>query len=166
MMLAFILALLALGPHSWADEPPAALEIQGPVKAKKAGPIPIEISLTNRGSQPLWVNKRLSFISDFELPPYQELTLRVRDPDGRRMRIQGKRCGFDRGSPSDFAVLAPGDSRRTSLDIARYYRFKKRGVYSVQIRYENGSEMPPTPEGATPFSGPLTSNELKIRLVR
>lgn len=166
MILALILATLTMGDQSMTDEPGAVLEIEAPRDEVKVGePVLVQVTLANRGSQPLWLNERLGPNSPLMPPPFRELTLSIVGPDGRKLRFVAK-VNRDPARPKDFCVLRPNEAVTATLDLANYYLFDQEGVYTVRARHADGSrEVPPAPEGALLFRGPLLSNEVQVRIV-
>jgi len=167
VIFALVLAALSMGGQSTTDEPGAVLEIEvagGEVKAE--GPVLLHVTLTNRGSQPLWLNGRLGLNSPFAAPSQRELTLWIAGPDGRQLRFAAFLDQYF-AQAKDFCVLRPSESVTATLDLAKYYPFDQEGVYTVRARYADGSpKFPPAPDGVIPFKGPLRSNEVQIHVVR
>ena len=66
------------------------------------------------------------------------------------------RAGY--AEPKDYAVLAPGQSLETEVDLGRCHDLSAPGTYSVVAHYQDGNGNPPSaPAGAVHFAEAISA---------
>lgn len=122
---------LALPLSSWGMEAGAAgalrCELSVPPQGVAGQPVPLRLTLTNTGRQPLQL---LRWNTPFEgrwAAPFVRV-LRA----GRALEYHGPQ--FKRGDPSidDYLALAPGQSGSAEIDLALPYDLARAGRYDVR----------------------------------
>jgi hypothetical protein len=124
-----------------------------------------KITLTNRGSESLAVNRRLLVNTPHAPPPYREITFDVLSPSENPVQFGTK---INVGSPGeeDIIVLEPGSSVDRTYELTKDFDFDELGEYTVQATYENQSDLgrgPGDRKGGV-WIGRLESNILNFQI--
>jgi hypothetical protein len=186
-MLAVLLALLYLalggiacstgsdrgavpGPHQEGtpgmDTPPLLLLARAEGGTFRTGsPIPVEVTLRNVSSRPIWVNARLGV--GYEDGLSRELFFTVIDASsGRVLPVPDTaRVDVHRMPPArtDFRELAPGEAVGATVDLAFWYPFQRPGDYRVVVTYENDDDG--RRFGLDAFTGAVAADPLELAVV-
>jgi hypothetical protein len=127
--------------HSAAKDPPpmSAPSLTLTARSESAGaPLRLVLTLTNGGSGPVWINRRMSVGYPDDL--LREVYLIVHDERGAVVNVpDAERVDAHRSSPArtDFAELAPGASVATTTDVTPWFPTRRAGRYQVTVTYVN-----------------------------
>jgi len=110
-----------------AGLPPLRCALGVPASARVGRPLPLRLTLHNRGRQTLWL---LVWGTPFEqawLAPFVSV-----QRDGRPLDYRG--AVVKRGDPGDdeYLAIAPGQRRQATLDLAEAFDLDAPGHYHVQ----------------------------------
>lgn len=90
-------------------------------------PVRFQVSLTNTGADDLWVYKwRTPFFGI-------EDDLFVIQRNGESVAYVGKHVKRGAPTPSDYFLLAPGESRSAEIDLSQHYDLGRPGTYAVKF---------------------------------
>ncbi|UCF08850.1 MAG: hypothetical protein JSW28_03935 [Thermoplasmata archaeon] len=118
------------------------------------------VILTNTGSKPVPVNKRLLVNTPHAPEPFREVTFEILSPS---KEILNFRTRINVGPPNedDIAELGPSESVEHVYDAAHDFLFEEKGEYTIRAVYENRFDF----EGkGEVWKGRLESNILTFRL--
>jgi hypothetical protein len=131
------------------------LQLQVPDEPlRRADPRPVTVVLTNDGTAPVVVNRRMA-------PGYV-------DSDSREVYfdVNGEygRCKYERNppTPGDFAPLGPGAQLTVEVDLLGWYRLREAGTYRVRAHYCCDEDWANPPPGT--FWGVVDSNPVTLRV--
>lgn len=148
-------------------QPSAALQFQisfDQEEYKVKDPIYIHLELTNKGSEPVYINKRFYISSEDIDPKDKEVFFRVKGPSGEEVPYKAKH--YDTGLPKTeyFVLLDPKESitSERKKNLKAYFDFKTPGKYKVTAVYQNtyGAEI-----GIDAFTDQVTSKTVTIKVV-
>ncbi len=121
---------------------------------RRADPAPVTVVLTNEGTVPVLVNRRMA-------PGYLDSDSRevYFDVDGDYGRRKYER---NPPAPDDFAPLGPGAQLAAEIDLLGWYRLREAGTYRVRAHYRCDEEWVDPPPGT--FGGVVDSDPVTIRV--
>jgi hypothetical protein len=125
-------------------------------------PIPVEVTLRNGSSHPIWVNTRLGV--GYQDGMFREVYFTVFDAaSGQILPVPDTaRVDAHRLPPArdDFRELAPGEEVRNSIDLAYWYPFQRPASYRIVMTYENDDAGQAF--GLTAFTGAVSAEPIEI----
>lgn len=147
-----------------AASPVASLSLNIPDQVSGSGlDRPVDITLTNEGSTPLWANVRMALGAGPDTP--HEVSLDVEAPAGPLPYGCFAKIGV--ASEGDYRALAPGESLTRHGTLFCYARdMDQPGAYSASARYRDRRRDPPAPSaGAAYLSGEVVSPVVRFRVL-
>jgi hypothetical protein len=125
---------------------------------RKGEPVPCKLALTNRGSQTLYVNKRMLV----NYPQMQhDVYFEITDENGKKAPI-GMLVNAGKPKDEDFEELEPDASVSKQIDLARDFKLDP-GSYTFKAVYEN-STIPSRMDISKVWKGKIESNTLNITI--
>jgi hypothetical protein len=111
-----------------------------------AGPCPVQVRLTNRGEQPVLINRRLAL--GYRDSQARELFAEIH-PRRSREVVSRRTKLYERESASadDYRWLQPGESASTSFDLLEWYALPAPGEYELVVFYQADEPLAPRPSG-------------------
>jgi hypothetical protein len=111
-----------------------------------AGPCRVEVRLTNRGGEPVLINRRLAV--GYRDSQARELFAEVyprlsREVVSRRTKLYEREVA----SAEDYRWLQPGESDSTSFDLLEWYALPAPGEYELVVFYQADEPLAPRPPG-------------------
>jgi hypothetical protein len=126
----------------------ARLEMHVPAQVQGTGDVPIELVLTNDGTEPIWVNSRMVLCAYGNFDSGRcEIWLDMTGPAG----VVLFRClpQLVPAKARDYVSVAPGEHIRRQRSLYCYL-LNRRGTYSVQAHYRDQNPLgPAAPPGTT-----------------
>jgi len=128
----------------------AAPDLRVSLERDDSKPHGIFILLTNRGTIPLWVNKRCAVGGENQSATDREIVIAVLDEHGER---EPHLCRTRISSPKDddYGTIAPGGTIRTAYDVARCFPGVRVGDKSIEVRFQDGRLDPPLAPGGSVY---------------
>jgi hypothetical protein len=143
---------------------PVALAVRSEPSAIPVGsPIRVELTLTNVGSAPVWINRRMSVGYPDDI--LREVYVTVHDARGVLVKVSDiERVDAHRSPPirSDFVELAPKQSFRADVDLTLWFPTRLLGHYTVTVTYANDDAG--TAFGLQAFTGAVTTAPFDVTL--
>jgi hypothetical protein len=118
--------------------------------ARRSSRFPVRVSLTNHGSAPVVVNRRLSIGYRDSLA--RELFVEVYRP-GDADVVSGQALLYDRdtSTPDDYVTLEPGDEIAGSFDLVEWYTLPSEpGSYDLVVCYQADEPLAAPPPDILP----------------
>ena len=143
----------------------AKLEISPIIQKTPDGQeVRINTVLTNSGSSPLWVNKRLLFNTVYAPEPFREIWFDVKAPNGEKLNFRCKvKAVWAR--EEHYTILPPGEAVKAEIRLSRCFDMKEKGNYQIKAHYQDGNdEMPPAPADAEHLKEELESETIKVSI--
>jgi len=105
-------------------------------------PFAVFILLTNRGTVPLWVNKRCSVGGENQVATDREFVVYVVDENGKR---EPHLCRIRISPPKDddYGIIVPGETIRTTYDVSRCFPGVRSRGKSIEVQFQDGRSNPP-----------------------
>lgn len=143
----------------------AKLEISPTVEKTEDGlKVMVSTVLSNTGSSPLWVNKRLLFNTVYAPKPRREIWFDVKTPSGKVLEFDCK-IKADKPREEDYTLLPPGEAVKAEIKLSKCFDMQEKGNYQVKAHYQDGNkEVPPAPENAAHLKEELESETIKITI--
>lgn len=143
----------------------AKLEISPTVEKTPDGlKVVVNTVLSNTGSIPLWVNKRLLFNTVYAPKPRREVWFDVKAPNGKILEFDCK-IKADKPHEEDYTLLPPGEAVKTEIKISKCFKMQEKGNYQIRAHYQDGNnEVPPAPGDAAHLKEELESETIKISI--
>ena len=143
----------------------AKLEISSTIKKTSDDQeVSINTVLSNTGSSPLWVNKRLLFNTVYAPKPFREIWFDVKAPNGKILEFE---CKIKAGAAREehYTLLPPGEVIKAEIKISKCFDMQEKGTYQIKAHYQDGNkEVPPAPEDAAHLKEELESETIKIAI--
>ena len=144
---------------------PLALAVRSePSTIPVGAPIHVELTLTNVGSAPVWINRRMSVGYPDDI--LREIYIIAHDAGGALVKVSDiERVDAHRSSPTrnDFVELAPKQSFRADVDLTLWFPTRLPGRYSVTVTYANDDAG--AAFGLQAFTGAVTTAPFDLTLV-
>lgn len=124
--------------------------------------IQLRVALSNRGTDPLWINARMSSCPAGVPTPLCEVKIEVTDERGQSPPYSCKdKRGF--AEPDDYQVLGPGETFEVP-DALRCYVLPP-GRYVIRAEYADGSlTRPPAPRSTKHLSEKVVAPSASFRV--
>jgi hypothetical protein len=134
-------------------------------KVNQGQDISFAVQLKNTGAQTLWVNQRMLLNISHSPVMMRELWLDVVGPNGEQIPFSSHvRAG--EAAARDFGVLKPGQVFSKQINLSKYFKLEKPGVYQITAHYQDGTEdLPRAPAGALHLREQLSSVPAKFELL-
>jgi len=142
---------LALAAHS----EPSAIPVGSPIR--------VELTLANLGSEPVWINRRMSV--GYPDDTLREIYVTVHDAGGAVVKVsETERVDAHRSPPGrgDFVELGPQQSLRASVDLTLWFPTRLPGRYTVAVTYANDDAGGAF--GLRGFTGAITAAPFELTL--
>lgn len=132
--------------------------------AKLDADVHIQLSLSNVGQAPLWLNTRMLLNNGAAQALFRELWLEVTDPAGQPLPFVAKiRAG--EAQPTHYQRMEPGEKREVDVLLSRYFPLRTPGRYRIVAHYQDGCrQAPAAPPGTQAFTARLQAEPIDLQL--
>lgn len=142
-----------------------ALQIDGNIlnpAAPKSGPCMVEIRVTNKGPQPVRINRRLAV--GYRNSQARELFLEV-FKKGSTEVVSKQALLYERdfSPPDDYVWLAPEQSVSALFDLFKWYSLPSPGEYELMVHYQ--ADEPLAAKPADLLTGTYSSGRVAFRII-
>ena len=120
-----------------------AVTASTPATAALGQPCPVTVTVTNRGGEPVRVNKRLAVGYRDSAAREVFATVERADPPGGAPTLVTR--DYQRDDATEYGMLAPGESIQTEFDLWRWYRPTEAGTYRIVFHYQADEKHRGTP---------------------
>ncbi|HEY5880770.1 MAG TPA: hypothetical protein VIU11_17800 [Nakamurella sp.] len=151
---------------------PLRLDLRVPADPlRRADPVPVVVVLTNAGSSPVLVNRRMApgYVDSISREVYFDMDMDTAgdggDGDGGYGGGGYGQRKYERELPAaaDFGPLGAGEQIRAEIDLLGWYRLRAPGTYRVRAHYRCDEELAEPPAGT--FAGVVDSPVMTVVVI-